>query len=426
MQEVGRAGRDGQISNCCAIVNAGEYHQLKARALSGAVSFNQVKTMVQTILHTPKARSQVTDAVLLGYVSTDVCAAEGGCSSEVVKSILYTLALDYPHLVAIGGNGCSQLRFVSCIGGLSAGAAGELNEEGQLVHQPFRGFTKAAAGKKRGREGVRVSEQGSLMELYKQLGEQDVVLTYFQQLDKHSIVNIVEAANQLNMTLESITERIKGLEGNGSIKVYWKRSSSMLSFPTNTTSSSSSSGGIATVVTPALEALIVKSLYGKLTSQTQQRVKALRNVFGVLTSGDIEGELEHFWAGDEEGPNPTTTPSTTTTSDTSSAKMKKRAPWAPPKPLLKLPDAVSIIADFAAKNANQLESPEEAAKILLGVPPPVSARMEDGKGVVSVGSWWMSSGRFGALLEFEFEWVLRVCKLELERWEVTKNNVGHR
>ena len=409
VQETGRAGRDGRPSTCLLVLNPYDYFAIRRRLLANVLSFQQVRDIVRMLTSCPFAGGG--HSVVCG--ANIACAV--GCAPEAVENILYGIALSHPDVIAaVGHSQCAAFR----VSGMRRDDEAERlvpvddtavrhGPRGMLLGPSTASTTNASSAPHSSHHHHSFGKKppavlGGVSGLLAQLAHEDAVLELCRMAEAGRDVGLVEACRSTKLPMDELVERLKELAESGAMRLTWRQSGVTICYGPAVTrghaQSAPSGGGGPPRSVPAATGLdgehallLAKEVFGKLSARTKARQRGLERLFAVLSAPSIAEAIL----------SPAAAPR-----------------WVPPAPLVSKATAVEIVHDFVAKSLEQIESAEEVAKVLVGVPSvssgPAGGGGADGVGVVAVGSWWATHHRFGALERFDFDWVVSVAKLQLE------------
>ena len=357
VQEIGRAGRDGQTSYCRSLYDPAEFFLLRRRALSGLHSFADVLAIVEAIF---ASQWSTHDPIPKVIVNTDMIAATVSCLPETVETILFQVMLSHTQ----------YLR--SVVGKMPCGFT---------VREVAERAPAAAATEHSVNDPPRKAPKGIANVLH-QLGVADEVFDLCRL--NRSVSSMVSAANQLQLSVDDLGFRLRDLEQNKQVRLQWHREGYCIQL------------GQPAPPPPAAIRLIAKEMYVKNNQRVRKRVEELSDLFFVLQSPSHEKILQVME--DNE-----------TVAGGASPSLGR---WVPPPPHFSPVVAVDIVSEFVREHRSKLtQGSFEAACVLAGVTPGRSTSSFGASAMAPmVGSWHVRCNRFGSLSMFEFDWILQALK----------------
>lgn len=415
VQEIGRAGRDGERSVCRILYNPFDFYSLRSRLWASLLSPAEMRAIVAAILGGPTTR--VGQPLML--VSTSALSTELGFSEEAVETVLFLLLTELERCTDKTSTG---------LGGASAELSAKDSKPVAKLHAPFRavlgsyplrykvlcvqgdaerendsaaatgvgggvrgraaltaciGNSSSAKRRRTGSSGAAAATAGVGL-LLRQLGATDAVLELCRVMPDAS--NQIEMANRLAMPLVELQQRMQDLIDSGAITVarYGVPSALLIEL----------AGSFAEAVSPAGQAALTDHLLALHRGRLDAQVCGLRQMFRVLARPSHE-EIASVLRG--------ASLNAAVTTETA------LSPWSPPGRGCGKMQAVSIANAFVEENRLRLHSTYEALRALMGIRP--KSLIQHGKyaGKLPLAqSWYVSSPYFGALRTFDLAWVLQV------------------
>jgi ATP-dependent DNA helicase RecQ len=362
VQEIGRAGRDGQPSTATVLYSLERFHVLRSRLCTTVISFEDTSTITKC-LFSPTTRNPKSPNYDFNFAHLDSIGLMADCATEIVETILFLGLMN--HRETISFEGILPTRAT-----IQLGASVRMRSK---MSKRSSSFTIGATTK-------------SIME---QLGLSDKLWSYVEKQEGANF-DLIEASEALDIPLPVLCQRLRDLSNSDNgfqCKVYLSRYVHVIRFHTRELE-------IATHIS-----CLVKEIYARRRLQHQSHLRRLRCTFHVLANPD-SASIRRFM----EDPN-------------------QDFDWQPPEPQLSKQGAVDVVQDFFRTDGARLRNGLEAAKILCGCvgmsrttsEPAFQKRGPNSDGYSLVESTWRKHPHFARLIEFPLEWVEALCNAHFQR-----------
>ncbi|KPA83287.1 ATP-dependent DEAD/H DNA helicase recQ family- like protein [Leptomonas pyrrhocoris] len=414
VQEIGRAGRDGERSVCRILYNPFDFYSLRSRLWTSLLSPAEMRSIVAAILNCPTTR--VGQRLML--VSTAALSSELGFSEEAVETVLFLLLTEVEspgrplvtdenplHHNAEGRSSTGRLHapFRTVLGSYPlkykvVSVQGEAEQDGAPAATVAAVSTSSSASsaidsqsryaatkRRRTRCSASAAASAGVGLLLRQLGATDAVLELCRVMPSTS--NQIELANRLSMPLVEFRQRMQDLIQSGTVKVarYGVPTALLLEL----------ADSFADAASPAGQAALAEYLWSLHRGRLDAQVRRLREMFRVLARPTPDDVASVFRGESLDGPSVNGVP---------------EAPrWSPPGRGCGKMRAVSIANAFVEENRLRIHSTYEALRALMGVRPKSLIQYGKYAGQLPLAqSWYVSSPYFGALRTFDLAWVLQI------------------
>lgn len=390
VQEIGRAGRDGERSFCRILYNPFDFYALRSRLWTALLSPAEMRSIVQAVLSGPV--TQVGQRLML--VSPSALSTELGFSVEAIETVLFLL------LTQAGGKSKSSISsssvkapFHAVLGSyplkykvLSVNGEAEAGNGAASAN----GLTSGTARRRGKALSAAAAASAGIGLLLRQLGATDAVLELCRVLP--NMPNQIEMANRLALSLADFQQRMQDLIlGNTVTIARYGVPSALLVEVADT---------FADAASPAGQEALVEHLLALHRGRLDAQVRDLRVMFRLLASPSHDA-IASTLRGE----------SIDTQREASAAAPGQTAgqPWSPPGRGCGRLRAVSIANAFVEENRMRIHSSYDALRALMGIRP--KSLIQHGKYAGQLPleqSWYVSSPYFGALRSFELAWVLQI------------------
>lgn len=357
VQEIGRAGRDGEISYCRILYNPYDYYDLRCTVLSSYAAPSEIQNVVRMLCHSPC--TQYGEKIIL--IPLETLALELDMHEDVVETIIYMLVLAFSTIFK-GIRGFSPVGYKVI----------------QFQTETSSKVSSTGYSRKKKVPRIRQASFSGITQILQQIQAEDEVFDLCQ--NRETIEHLVLAANTLRLSFEDLQFRLQDLEKSGAVSLRGLARAFVVAVQEDFEEHVKENN--------ALQEEMWCSVYEEHEKKLFQQINGLSTLFEVLENPS-HSLIDNVMRG-------------------SSGPFIRASRWTPPPPALSRIQAVSIVNEFVESNRIRLHSKYEAVRALLGIMPKSCIKTGKYAGQIPLSkAWYTKSPFFGALREFDFSWVLK-------------------